>query len=99
MIFTNPGNIPGQVKRQNFTLGITRPNCNPQERNRGQQRKPSVGFPHRSSKVNIDTPPVEYFNRMITPEFRSKCMTKTTNLRAAMEGAGNPDAGKKLSNI
>ena len=94
MIFTNPGNIPGQVKRQNFTLGITRPNCNPQERNRGQQRKPSVGFPHPSSKVNIDTPPVEYFNRMITPEFRSKCMTKTTNLRAAMEGAGNPDAGK-----
>ena len=31
---------------------------------------------------------------MITPKFCLQCMTKTTNLRAAMEGAGNPDAGK-----
>ena len=31
---------------------------------------------------------------MITPKFRLQCMTKTTNLRAAMGSAGNPEAGK-----
>lgn len=55
------------------------------------------GGPSNHMNLNIDARPIDYFNLMITEEFRDKVMVGCTNMKAAMEGAGNKQ-GKKRTN-
>ena len=50
-------------------------------------------------KLDFDARPVEFFNLMITPEFRLRRMKETTNMQAAMEGAGCKDGYSNYPNL
>ena len=47
------------------------------------------GGPCENMNLSIDAKPIDYFNLLMTEQFREKVMVGCTNMKAAMEGAGN----------
>lgn len=48
-----------------------------------------IGGPTNNFHLDHTSSPIEYFDLMLTPQFRHQVLTNCTNMRAAMEGAGS----------
>ena len=63
------------------------------------QKASEVGGPSKLVSLDHTSRPIEFFNLMMTPEFREEHMTKFTNMRAAMEGAGSEQGTSNYPNF